>query len=167
MKYNLKYTILDSKKIYNYCGPGYGRHYLPEKERSVLVERQVKSRNDRDGFFKKLEASILKDGFRNPITVNAGYIHPTCWRNLPPHITKSGLENFLVCVEWGGSRLYIAQKHNMTVPCLIVDYSGMFSNLPTIKTAKEISELYQDPPKKILLKPEGIWLDMDVKSWEK
>lgn len=115
MKYALRHGVLQANKIYNYCGPGYGRHYLSVKDRANIVEQHVCNRNKRDKFFEKLEASILREGIRNPITVNAGYIHPSCWRNLPPHITKCGLENFLVCVEWGGSRLYVAQ--NITWKC--------------------------------------------------
>lgn len=167
MKYSVRYAILPSRSIYNYCGPGYGKHYLSPKDREKEVEKHVVARNKRDGFFQKLEESILREGFRNPITVNSGYIHPTCWRNLPPHITRCGLENFLVCVEWGGSRLYVAQKHNMEVPCLIVDYSGKFADEQRLRTVAEISNVYRDKPKRIRLEAKGICLEMDVKSWEK
>lgn len=55
----------------------------------------------------------------------------------------------------------------MEVPCLIVDYVNIFSTYKKLNNVAEISAIYKDPPKRIVLKPEGIWLDMDVKSWEK
>lgn len=167
MKYTIRHAILPSRDIYNFCGPGYGKHFLSPEERKAVQEKHVEQRNKRDGFFAKLEESVLREGFRNPVTVNCGYIHNTCWRNLPPHITDCGLENFLVCVEWGGSRLYIAQKHNLDVPCVIVDYSDKFTNERWLKTADDIRSVYVDKPSKIVLGANGICLAMDVRSWEK
>ncbi len=167
MNYTVRYATLNSNRIYNWGGPGYGKHWVSPEERRHLQEWHVRNRNKRDGFYDRLEKSILKEGIRNPIVVNSGYIHPSKWRNLPPHITKCGLENFLACLDWGASRLYIAQKYNWAVPCVIVDYSGKFSTEQELKTEKDILAVYRDKPLEVKFGLDRLFLKMDTVSWKK
>ena len=109
---------------------------------SNIISNEIQPTEDRlqkleDGiqFFSKLEKSILSHGFRNPIVVNA---------------TKFGIVN-----RYGGSRLMIAQKHNMKIPCIIADFDDIFSDLIEIQY-NDIKTFFIDKPKKVYLKPHGI-----------
>ena len=74
--YEVKYIILDSTLVFNECGPE--SEWPPGWELDDILRRQecagryIDSLNKRNNFYIKLEESILKDGFRNPILVNAG-----------------------------------------------------------------------------------------------
>ena len=165
MSYLIRYAILDSNDIYNFAGPGYGRHYCSRDERKVHAQTHVNERNKRDNLFNNLEASILKDGFRNPLVVQAGFIPPSTWRNMPPYLTKQGLENSIVCMDWGGSRLWVAQKHNLKVPCLILDFVGRFENERWLKTVNDIRLVFTDKPAKITMKANRLTMETDIHKW--
>ena len=165
MSYVIRYATLDSHLIYNYAGPGYGRHYCSKEERKKFAQQHVDCRNQRDNFFNNLEQSILKNGFRNPVVVQAGYLPPTTWRNMPPYLTEKGLDNVLVCMDWGGSRLWVAQKHNLEVPCLILDFVGRFKNERWLKTMDDIRSVFTDKPDKIVLEKNRFNMKTDVNRW--
>ena len=46
----------------------------------------------------------------------------------------------------GGSRLWIAQKHNIPINCLINDRANKFPNHPKISSVAEASRLFKHPP---------------------
>lgn len=90
-------------------------------EGSWFTKQEMKS-----GFYTKLEESILKDGMRNPIFCN------------------SIEEGFFSRV--GTSRLWIAKKHNLDVPCIIADYTGRFDDLELLETEQDIRAKFKDQP---------------------
>lgn len=166
MSYKLRFTTINSNDIYNYAGPGYGVHYCSKEERARQAQKHVDARNKRDGFFDKLEESILKDGFRNPLIIHAGFVYPSVWKNMPPYLTNQGMENVLMCMNWGGSRLWVAQKHNLDVSCVVLDFVNRFKNEPWLKTANEIRSAFTDKPTKIIMKEDRIFLEMDIHKWQ-
>lgn len=87
-------------------------------------------------FYSKLEKSILTYGFKNPINV---------W-SLP-----EGIET-----RYGGSRLYIAQKHNLKIPCIISDHCNRFPNEEILYNIDQIYEKFFDLPKAIYFSNKGI-----------
>ena len=97
---------------------------------------RIKELNEENEFFIKLERSILKEGFRNPIVIAA---------------KKESIK----CI-YGGSRLMFAQKHDLRIPCIISDYDDIFPNDKILYDINEVRKYFLDRPQKILMKPNGI-----------
>ena len=117
--------------------------YIPNMDPNIvnntleLTPSKIESRNEENGFFLKLEKSILKDGFRNPIVVNA---------------KTEGIEPV-----HGGSRLWVAQKYNLVFPCVIADFDDIFPDaFEILGGPTEILKYYTDKPKSIRLKKHRI-----------
>ncbi len=122
--YTIKFSVVEARKIQNPLVPN---------------EDRMKKLNAETGFFDKLEASILKEGIRNPIVINA-YI-----------------ENDEVVLEnrYGGSRLMLAQKHDMEISCIIADFDNIFPDAEILKPHK-IKDKFQDKPRHVKFKTHGI-----------
>jgi len=99
-------------------------------------EDRIKLLNSENNFFIKLEKSILKEGIRNPIIIEA---------------TKEKISSV-----YGGSRLMIAQKYNIPISCIVADFDNIFPNSLILKSIDDILKYFKDKPKKIFLKPHGI-----------
>ncbi len=119
--YVVKYAVLPSNQIENSLRPS---------------DERINWLNEREGFFIKLEGSIVREGFRNPIVVTA--------------TSKQ------ICNRYGGSRLMIAQRHHLDIPCIIADYDNIFPEAMVLNGVKEIRAYFLDQPNKILFKPYGI-----------
>lgn len=135
-KYKVKYKVLQPADICN---------ALRENDAELIRKHK---------FFSELESSILEKGFINPILVNAGYC-PKLWHRKLPAEMKADPSKILVCCKWGGSRLYIAQKHNLSVPCLISDFINRFNEpiltLPDVK-------LMLTNIREIVITDDGLWV---------
>jgi len=112
--YKIYYDVIPASRIYNALEPD-----------RVNGEGHMDELNAQNGFFIKIEESILKDGIINPILVSLGWVIPNVYDTLPEDIQKS-LDKTLICLTKGGSRLWVAQKHNLDVPCIISDYVGTY-----------------------------------------
>ena len=117
----VRYAVLPSNDIENDLQPG---------------DDRINWMNETNGFFVKLEGSIIREGFRNPIVVTA---------------TRKKVTN-----RYGGSRLMIAQRHYLDIPCIIADYDNIFPDAKELKSIEEIREYFMDQPRKILFKSYGI-----------
>jgi len=161
MKYELRYiSEMDPYLIYNQCGPGsagpVGWDEETIKKREVAAERYITAMNKKQGFYKKIEASVLKIGFRNPILIRCGWCPPKIICRLPPKMQKN-LNKILVCDSNGGSRLWVAQNHNMKIPCIVQDYTGRFDNEELIPPhTEDILNYFTDKPKKVAINAQGI-----------
>ncbi len=145
--YKIRYIVLDPNTIFNMCGPEHGGPQIWDEEglrkRKEYAESYVKKLNDRNRFFIRLEESILTNGFRNPVLVNAGFVSPRKLNFLPPEM-KADPKKILFTTSNGGSRLWIAAKHNIEIPCMVSDFIGRFENELEIKTEKEFKTYYKD-----------------------
>ena len=121
MNYVIKYAVLPSSIIENTV--------KPSSARIGVLDKQM-------GFFAKLEKSILRDGFRNPIVISAS--------------------KKKITTRYGGSRLMVAQKHNLHIPCIIADFDELFPDAVRLNGEAEIRKYYTDQPRKILIKEYGI-----------
>jgi len=157
--YTLRYGVLDSSIIFNECGPysggpvGWDEEAVKKREEVAL--RHIKSQNDARGFFTNLEKSILKEGFRNPILVNAGWcpVIRDRGKNLRlPLEMQDDHTKILTCNINGGSRLWVAQNHNLEIPCIISDYVDRFPEFPILETKEDILSYYTDKPQKIMIR---------------
>lgn len=156
--YVLRYGILDPNIIFNECGPfsggptGWDQDSITKRQSQA--QRYINTQNQKNQFYIKLEQSILEQGFRNPILVNAGWcprIHDRGHNQRLPLEMQADHSKILSCNTNGGSRLYIAQKHNLEIPCIISDYINRFPDFIELKTKQDVLNCYKDKPKKIMI----------------
>lgn len=139
LPYKIRYKILHHSKIFNYIGPDRPKY---------VIQKRVERLNERNQFYIKLEDSILKNGFRNPIccqNTRAGFLHNRIEEDNLARAPKYMLEDdnkLLFCDRKGGSRLWIAEKHNLEIPCLICDYCEMFPECEPIEPNQESIQKY-------------------------
>ena len=93
----------------------------------------------KNGFFTKLEKSILDEGFRNPIYCTS--------------ITEGTF-----CI-YGSSRLWIAQKNKLDIPVIISDYVGAWDSLEELKTIEDILKKFKDPPEILEFSKEEMFIN--------
>jgi len=90
-----------------------------------------------NGFYTKLEQSILKDGFRNPIVAT--------------YYMKK-----MIC-NYGGSRLWLAQAHNLKIPCIVADYDNAFPDAIVVEPFIDNLRVYfKDQPYRIAINKQGV-----------
>ena len=139
--YKIRFSKLPPQNIFN----------------NISVQRNPKNNLHIQNFLKILEKSIIKEGFRNPILISAlklnsidshyhtystGLRKQKFLNKLIPDEFKSK-ETILVCYKQGGSRLEIAQKYNLEVPCLISDFCNYFPDFDPLGE-NTIRELFKD-----------------------
>jgi len=157
MDYRLYYGTLLSSSITELCGAAYdaANHKSPEKL-AQAKEEYINFFNKKNNFHTKLEESILREGICNPIIVSAGYVVPHL------RFLFKGQTDFLVCDNNGGSRLRIAQKHKLTIPCIILDFIEMFagnSNYIELFTTEDILKYFDVRPGNIRLHKNKITIE--------
>jgi len=141
--YITRYVVIPSNLIFNECKP------------EIRAQEYIDTLNKNNGFYDKLEASILKEGIRNPILVRSGWYLSSKITKLPFEMQENSTK-ILVCYDSGGSRLSIAQKHNMDIPCIVADFVDRFSEEKILKTEQEIFDCYKDCPDTIEFKSHGV-----------
>lgn len=117
--------------------PGYGERI--GKYGSRPVQPQPNYIRMMYPFYEDLEASILKDGFRNPI-----------------HCLS--IDEGTFC-KYGTSRLWVAKKHKLDVPCIISDFTGRWEELEQLKSKKKILEKFTDQPDVFEFKKDHLRID--------
>jgi hypothetical protein len=137
--YKVYHVILPSNKIINNIPP---------------QDAWIKRKPD---FYERLEASILKEGFRNPIQVCIGK-HCWTWATKKKFAKTKFDKEAIICDRLGGSRLYVAQKHNLEIPCIIMDSIGKFDHLNPLKTPEEVNSYFKDPSEKIVFGGEYLYI---------
>jgi hypothetical protein len=53
----------------------------------------------------------------------------------------------------GGSRLHIAQKYNMTIPCIVNDWTGRFDQATEVVSETQARSYYKDQPESVQVDP--------------
>lgn len=109
-------------------------------------------------FFEKLEKSILEEGIRNPIMVTSGFCPQFKRYKLKPFLKEQKLEDMIICARYGGSRLYIAQKHDLVIPCIVADFVDMFKGKGrNLNTKEDVENLYTPKLRSVVVNEEGFW----------
>jgi len=129
--YEIKYAEIHSTLISNQCGPTVD-----------IVNHQ---------FFKDLQRDILENGFRNPILVIAGECDSPAFKHLPKKMQDDPNE-ILWCGGNGGSRLWVAQRHRLEIPCIISDHIDRFPEATILNSIDEIKACYEDQPEVLVTK---------------
>ncbi len=158
----VRYVELPAREIFGMvgrCGGGYNslwEDWTPEgrQKRELIMQEYEEELNKICGHYSKLEASILAEGIRNPVVITCGYPKKRLTKHIPPEML-AGLDSNLLLLEGttGGSRLHIAQKHDMTIPCFINDWTGRFSQQLEIKTEAQARAYYKDQPELVVVDP--------------
>lgn len=105
-------------------------------------------------FYSRLAKDIRCNGINNPILVHAGYCTPIYQKYLPKGISK---EEVLCTDRNGGSRLWIAQNLNLTVPIIVADFVNRFetySDFIELLTIEDIKNKFKDAETMSLLSNE-------------
>lgn len=133
MNYKIRYTWLWSLDIENRCHP----YTLgPDAQ-----EARIQLLNSKAEFYEKLEHSILEEGIQFPLCV----------------VAKN---QALYTEKLGGSRLLIAQKHGLCVPCLISDFDDRFSELEALpRSLSYVGKFFQDRHYRMTFSPRGLYVE--------
>lgn len=126
-EFELRYVVLDSNLITNRIEPS---------------NELIANLNEATGFYNNIETSILADGFRNPIIVIAGWTDDGI--DMINGLEKESNTNKFCCFINGGSRLWVAQKNGLKIPCLVADYIGQFKDEILVNNVDEAMTYYQD-----------------------
>jgi hypothetical protein len=139
----VRYAVLDSALIYNYIMS------------QPSIPKHIDLINKTNGHFIKIEKHVLENGIRNPIIVNCGWCTTAHLYKLPTEYQKDQTD-LIICEVLGGSRLWVAQRNNLEVPCFINDAIGRFKHCPLIEDAKTALTYFKDKPKRIMMGGHGI-----------
>lgn len=158
MNYKVRYVIINSNEIFNLTD----QHYLPEVSskfmkddrwwsepkfeelRDIINDYYIKRYDELTGHYSNLEKSILEKGFLNPVLITAGPPQMRKMKEIPPYL-RSNPENLLLSEHLGGSRIYIAQKYDMDIPCIVSDFVNRFEDAEELKTCDEIIAKFETP----------------------
>jgi hypothetical protein len=141
------------------CGGGYNSLWADwtaegRAKRELIMQEYEQELNKICGHYERLEASILSEGIRNPVVVTCGLPKKRTVKHVPPEML-AGPERDLLLLEGttGGSRLYIAQKYNITIPCIVNDWTGRFNNSVEITSEAQARSYYKDQPETVVVDP--------------
>lgn len=151
----VRHGTLPAKAIFGMvgrCGGGYNtiwQDWTPNgiARRNLIIEDFVKRWDAISNHYSSLEEDILENGMKNPIVITAGPPLYRDWCFVPEEIKNKGEHKWLFCeITNGASRLWVAQKHNMLVNCIINDQTELYPHLPVIHSLSDATELYESPP---------------------
>lgn len=164
IEYEIRYGIVPSREIFNLLAPGiknkkppYGDSEKEQQRDELRALTYITRRNRIDGFYQKLEESVIRDGVRNPIATVAGRLRIDRGMGKLPTPMQLDPNKIWVCDFQGGSRLFMAQKHNLMVPTIIADFVGAFKDLEKLETADDMLAKFTDKPEQIRLYDWGVY----------
>jgi hypothetical protein len=159
--YKTYFAMIDANRIFGMvgrCGGGYNTVWEDWSDqgraaRTKIIQEFEEGINEICGHYTKLEQSILNEGFRNPLIITLGKPVRKSFNLLPPEL-KAKPTNQLYLLEGttGGSRLWVAQRHNMLVPCFVNDYTDTLMG-EEITTVDQVVKYYKDKPREISFHP--------------
>jgi hypothetical protein len=139
-KYEIRYGFVDpdyiSDRVIVY-NPKYGESIGPWGSRPVSPPQSKIERLY--PFYENLEKSIEEEGFRNPIFCNSIEFGTFC--------------------KYGTSRLWIAKKKNLDIPCIIADFVEQWKSLELLQNKEDVENKFQDMPQVLELEEEYMRID--------
>lgn len=146
LPYKIRFLELNSRDIYNYVGPWDWRDSIIRQQKRQFIY------DDKPEWYNNLENDILLNGFNNPILAVSGQLPKNNWSIIPTYAKKGAICNIL-----GGSRLFVAQKHNLTIPVILSDFNNHYSGLgQEIFHSTDILNLFTQPPSRIIYSKWGL-----------
>lgn len=143
---------LNGSDIFNYAGPpGVGCHYTDSNKRKEAENHYIEQFNKKnDNFYINLEKSVLENGFRNPILVTRGWAPESAKKRINQGFPDLRYEDTNFCCTFGGSRLWVANRNNLKVPCIVVDYTNSPLSTNRIDYVGDLYRLFTDMPGPIM-----------------
>ena len=138
--------------------PWFDPHY--DKLREAIEKTYVEGFDRLNGHYRKLTASIQRDGMRNPVMLGTGGPHylPRC--QVPPVFLD---DPFVIMSEYlGGSRIYIAEKLELkSIPAILNDHTNFMVEagagvklIRELKSKRDVVECFDQPPGIVEFNPE-------------
>ena len=155
LKVRVFYELVDSRKIFGMvgrCGGGYNTVWEDwsaegRLARELIISEFEKGMDAICGHYKRLEESVKKEGFRNPLIITCGLPVRKKITHLPPELKKKDPASLLLLEgTTGGSRLWVAQKLKMAVPCLINDFTGRYPGKLQVLNTNQAMRFFTDKP---------------------
>jgi len=144
MRYKVRYGVLRPSELSNsilVLNKDYGDRIGEFGSKPITPYMPYKKMLEaKNGFYSKLEKSILEEGIRNPI------------------FCMSIEEGTFGCHP-GTTRLWIAKKHKLDVPCIIADYVDRWIELDQLKSKQDILSKFLDKPEVIVLGHDEMRID--------
>ena len=162
-KFTVRYTMIPAREIFGMvgrCGGGYNTIWTDwtdegRRKRECIMREYEEGLDAICGHYKKLEASILAEGIRNPVVITCGHPRRRSMAHLPPEMRSMPPDRLLLLeTTMGGSRLHVAQKHGLDIACFVNDWHGRFTNAEEITNEQQARRHYQDQPKSITFHPD-------------
>ena len=154
------YAMIPARDIFGMvgrCGGGHNTVWedwsdIGKLKRKIIIEEFEAGMDKLCGHYAKLEQSVLQEGFRNPIIITCGKPQRRKLSHLPPEMLEKDPSELLLLEGFtGGSRLWVAQKYDLKVPCIINDFTGRFKDLQPLRTADEVKAYFKDTPRFLAL----------------
>jgi len=161
-RYTTHYMIMPARSIFGSVGRSGGGYNTVWSDwsttgrwkRDLIMAEYERAMDELCGHYRLLESSILAEGIRNPMIVTCGPPRRRSWDQIPPEMQQWPKTNLLIMETLtGGSRLWVAQKHDMAIPVLVNDWTGRFSGVPAVANIAEALSYYQDPPRSLAFDP--------------
>jgi len=154
--WTLRYAVVKPDRIFNWLGMMNVTSWVffPElrktwwKDETVAIRQRIqdlyiKYFDAETGHFTALEKSLSADGFHAPVNTCTGLprdmwlknVFPT--KSVPPEC-QSDPDKVLFTHTFGGSRVIVAQKLGIDVPCIIYDFTGAFKEAERIATPAQL-----------------------------
>jgi hypothetical protein len=155
-KRTLRYIVVNPSRVFNWLGmenvtswaffPELRKSWWKDDTVSIrkkIQELYIKFFDKETNHFSNLEKSLLKDGFHAPVNTITGvprsmFLNETFPKiTLPPKL--QGNPNAALCTHtFGGSRVILAKKHNMDIPCFVYDFTDAFPQEKELNTIQQI-----------------------------
>jgi hypothetical protein len=157
-RFSVRYVHIPAQDIFGMVGRsggGYNTIWSDWSDRGRAARDMIMQEYEQQldalcGHYRKLEASILEEGVRNPVIITCGTPKKRSMDLLPPELRAQSPNRLLLLeTSTGGSRLHVCQKHNLTIPCLVNDWHGRFADAKLINSETEAKGYYKDPPRSL------------------
>ena len=138
--YKIRYGVIPASQISDsviVANPEYGDRIGKWGSRPLAPNSHKMKRLGK--FYQELEASIKKQGVRNPIFCNS-------------------YEEGCFC-RYGTSRLWLAKKLKLDIPVIIADYVDAFKDLEELSTEEDILKKFKEKPEVLEITEEEMRFD--------
>lgn len=165
----VRYAVLPAEAVFNLASPRYlpevfarwsGAHDWHDARyeplRDEIEAAYVDGFNEASKHYERLEASVLDEGFRNPIVVSAGKLDRRNPKELPPD-QRNG--EAVVCEYLGGSRLWVAKRHWLDVPCIVNDHANVLPEAEVLAGLGHVTAKFTDKPRAAKWSRHGVYLN--------
>lgn len=151
----VKYKIIEASEIINLTDPWYlpeiyayihPKFWFTEEVNNIrdhVRDMYINGMNKAVGHYSKLEKSIKKEGFKNPVLLTGGPPVRLDPDTIPPDLRDN--KPMLVSEHLGGSRIIVAQKLGLSIPCIVSDFVNTLSNAEILSSAEAIRSKFGTP----------------------